>query len=213
MIKNITALLVVGILLSAAPVQAQIDVGVIGGVHLTSNRVDPDDFFDVKSRPEFGFGGVIGIPLMDALSLKIEVLYLRKGSDIRVTGFDEDVEVVAEYIEFPIMAKYSFDAGGIHPYLIAGPTIGFLLSARQTASFIPSEAEDIKDDTESLDLGIGIGAGVDLPIGSNTLFAHVKYLYGLMNKDADDGEADQTESIHSQGIAIMLGFTFPLGGK
>jgi hypothetical protein len=59
--------------------------------------------------------------------------------------------------------------------LHAGPQFGMLLSAKQECD---GNSEDIKDGLKGLDFGLGIGAGVDLPMG---LGFSARYVAGLSN--------------------------------
>lgn len=72
-----------------------------------------------------------------------------------------------------------------------------------------SEEVDIKDETKSIDFGLGFGAGVSFPAGNNSLFVEGRYALGSTNLN-DDPEDSET-SIKTRGIQVMAGVTFPLG--
>ena len=59
------------------------------------------------------------------------------------------------------------DRGAV-PYLMAGPTLGILLSAK--AETEDGETLDAKEDIASADSGLGVGAGVRFPSGAGTIF-------------------------------------------
>ena len=92
---------------------------------------------------------------------------------------------------------------------MAGPTIGFLQSAKlKVIMGSYEEWDDLKDDLKSIDFGLGFGAGLDLPIGNNFIFVEARYSLGLMNiADKDEGTyAD----VKTRGIQFFVGITFPM---
>ncbi len=110
------------------------------------------------------------------------------------------------------MLKYAFGTGDTKPYIMAGPTIGFNLSAKQKITLgSDSDEEDIKDDISSTDFGLGFGGGVNFHTGNNSIFVEVRYNIGLTNIN-DDSDDPDTE-IKTKGIKIFAGIIFPLGNK
>jgi len=190
------------------PASAQVHLGVLGGLNLANLSVDPDEGVDFSSRTAFGFGGVLDYGLGEYIALHLEPMYLQKGTEAKEEGVD--IEVKLAYLEVPLMLKYAFGTSGTKPYVIAGPTIGFNLSAKVKGSEGGVSAEiDVKDDIKSIDFGLAFGGGVSLPMGNNTIFVEGRYSLGL--SDINDDSSDDTE-IKTKGIQIMAGITFPLGG-
>ena len=105
------------------------------------------------------------------------------------------------------MLKFAFGSSDTKPYVMAGPTVGYLLSAKVKD---PDGEEDIKDDIKNIDFGLAFGGGVSLPMGNNTFFVEGRYSLGL--SDINDDPNDDTK-IKTKGIQIMAGITFPLGGE
>ena len=191
------------------PASAQVHLGVLGGLNLANLSVDPDEGVDLSSRTAFGFGGVLDYGLGEYIALHLEPMYLQKGTEAKEEGVD--VEVKLAYLEVPLMLKYAFGTGDTKPYVMAGPTIGFNLSAKvKVSAGGVSDEEDVKDETKSVDFGLGFGAGVSLPIGNNSIFVEARYALGLT--DINDDSADPTD-IKTKGIQIFAGITFPLGSK
>lgn len=58
-----------------------------------------------------------------------------------------------------------------------------------------------------LDLGLGFGGGVSMPMGNNTIFIEARYSLGLT--DINDDDFDDTK-IKTKGFQIFAGITFPL---
>lgn len=96
--------------------------GIIGGVDfstLTGNNVS-----NAASRTGFMGGLFLGIRINPSVEVEPEVLYAMKGSDFSGT----DTTVALNYIEIPILVKYSFSPnGGI--YVLAGPAVNFDVSS------------------------------------------------------------------------------------
>ncbi|MCG3154164.1 MAG: hypothetical protein DKINENOH_00758 [bacterium] len=205
------------------PASAQVQVGVMGGLNLAKLNVDPDMGLDISNRTAFGAGGVLQVGLAENLSLQLQPMYLQKGakgegefSDPE-SGLSGKAETTAKaaFLEVPAMLKFNLSSGNTKPYIMAGPMIGFLLSNKQEIKITGSgfedysEEVDIKDETKSIDFGLGFGAGVSFPAGNNSLFVEGRYALGLTNLN-DDPEDSET-SIKTRGIQVMAGVTFPLG--
>ena len=202
--KKMSVLLIVfAALLIAMPASAQVNLGVIGGLNLANINTDPDppSGVDLNSRTGFGVGGVLSFGLGETFALQLEPMYLQKGATAKEAGEEDKLE--AAYIEVPVMIKFPFGSGDTKPYVMAGPTVGWLLSAEV-------DGEDIKDEVKSIDFGIAFGGGVSLPMGNNTVFVEGRYSLGLT--DVNDDPTDDTK-FKTKGIQIMAGITFPLGGN
>lgn len=178
---------------------------------------------DQGMRTTFGFGGFAEFWLSPMFALQLNFMYNNKGVKItgdidetiqglNVTGTVEDV-IKLSYLSFPVLAKIAFgQSGSAQPYLIFGPEIGILLSAKEVASVEVSalgqsfsdEAEaDIKDGTESVEFALNFGAGLTIPLGSIEMFIDGMYGLGLSNiiKDSDT-------SVKNNVIYVNLGFAF-----
>ena len=220
--KMTVSLLVLLALCMALPASAQVNLGVLGGLNLANLDVDPEpETWKKKSnRTAFGFGGVLDYSLNESIALRLEPMYLQKGAIIEDTGEGNmiyEIEWKGAYLEIPMLVKYSFGASDIKPYIIAGPTIGFNLSAKAKFTMGDfSEEDDVKDDTKSTDFGLGFGAGMSLPMGNNSIFIEARYALGLTNIE-DGSQSDPEDNTESEtktkGIQIFAGITFPLGSK
>jgi opacity protein-like surface antigen len=204
--SKLSAVLVgAAVIFLALPVSAQINVGLIGGLNLANLSVDPDPGIDLNNRTAFGFGGVLDFTLSDMLALHLEPMYLQKGSKLESGG--QEAKIKADYLEIPVMFKYAFGNSTAKPYVMAGPSIGILLSNKVTNG----GEVDIKDETKSTDFGVGFGAGVSFPAGSSSIFIEGRYTLGLTNVNDDPNDPDT--DIKTKGIQFFGGVTFPLGGK
>jgi hypothetical protein len=206
----------------ALPASAQVSLGLIGGLNLANINTDPqpEGNVDLKSRPVLGSGGVLELRLTENVGLYLQPMFLQKGAKAKGSVDEEldsvNVELKMNYIEIPVFLKFAFGANTIKPYLMAGPTLGLRLSARETGTLsiggVQQEIdEDVKVNTRTFDFGLGFGAGVSFPLGNNFVFLEGRYALGLSNI-SDDPE-DPDAKIKTRGIQIMTGIAFPLGGK
>jgi Outer membrane protein beta-barrel domain len=114
-------------------------------------------------------------------------------------------------LDTPLLAKLRLRRGKVvTPYLAAGPTFGLLLSAKYKATDEDGEttSEDIKEDTNSLAVGMCGGLGVEVPVGDKSrVFVEGLYDLGLtgLQKDADDIEPSKHKTIR-----VNLGIDFRL---
>jgi hypothetical protein len=189
---------------------------------------------DQSMRNTFGFGGFLEYWINPTVAIQFNGMYNMKGvlvdininTTVNVMGINFDVNgnvediVALSYLSFPILGKIVFGKeGAIRPYLLAGPEIGFLLSAEeqgegkmtvtamgtsQTESI--DETIDIKDDLESTEFALNFGGGVVIPMGNTNLFLDARYGLGLtkINKESGAGVNDVKNNI----IYINLGILF-----
>ncbi len=224
--KYFHCLAVLFILLPAAfPVHAQNYVGLIGGVNISNITVDADDS-DFDSMNRLGLGGIVGFKLNENFTLHLEPMYLQKGAkqNLADPGFgDAEFRFKGDIIELPVFLKLDINAGAIHPYLLAGPTVGFIMNSDLE---IEGGGVEFKGDAgeiiKTLDFGLGFGGGLRIPLGRNSFFVEGRYTVGLRN--INDGGVVQVsagnisdtldidpDDVKTKGFQIMAGVTFPLG--
>jgi hypothetical protein len=185
------------------PTSAQVHLGILGGLNVADCNVDPDEGLDYYSRTGFGAGAVLGYSFSEYIILDLEPMYLEKGT--KTEELEINLELRYTYIELPLMFKYAFDTV---TYIMAGPTIGWNMSAKVTGSEdgVPIDA-DTKGETTSVDLGLGFGAGWILPTRNFSIFLEARYVLGLTDV------SENTDSIKHNGIQIFAGITFPIGAN
>jgi hypothetical protein len=145
------------------------------------------DFTDeLRGTVGFHIGALTEIPLLKKLSLQPEIIYSYQGArrDTRATD-GPLVETKLGYINAPIMAKY-YVLDGLS--IMAGPQFGILIAAKNEIAPSGFEGvgeyseENIKDELNTLDIGVGIGAEYRLPFG---VFFQLRYVFGLSNINDD----------------------------
>jgi hypothetical protein len=202
-------------------------LGVFGGVNFAdlTGKDNQGDKLNVSTQNIFGVGAVMGLNLNQNFSLQLEPMYLQKGGVLLQEPPDtEEITFKMSFIEVPLLLKVQF-GDQIRPYIMGGPTVGFLLSSKLESEIGGLLFKgDVKHITRKVDFGVGLGAGVSIPLGSSNIFLDGRYTLGLtdLNKGgtftakAGDiitkGEVDEAVEISTKGFQIMLGVAFPVGG-
>ena len=163
-------LLVSAILLATGFVNAQdVKFGVKLGLNIANISGDIEDN---KSLFGANLGGFAEIKLSDKLAFQPELLFSMQGSKY------EDIATKLNYINIPLLAKYNLNEKFS---VLAGPQIGFLMSAKLKDS---TKSVDIKEGFNTTDFGLNVGAGYNV---TENILVDARYNFGLSNilKDAD----------------------------
>lgn len=205
----------------------QVNVGVLGGINFADLNIKDDqgEKSNVSTRNTFGVGGIFELQLAQSVYLQLQPMYLQKGGVLLQQPPDpEEIKFKMSFIEVPLFLKVQF-GDQIRPYLMGGPTFGYLLSSELESEISGFMFEgDLKHITRKFEVGVGFGAGVNIPVGSSNLFLDGRYTLGLTNlneggtfqaKAGDiilESEVAKESEVFSRGFQIMTGITFPIGG-
>jgi hypothetical protein len=160
----------IAVLLSVGTVTAQnVNIGIKGGVNLYTLGGDNDEGFETKAGYHIGLLG--HIHMGPHFALQPEVVFSAQGAK---SESNEDVHLDLNYVNVPLMFQYMFNNGF---RLQAGPQLGFLVSA-------DLEGDDVKDDLNGVDFGIGLGTSYISPSGFGV---DARYNHGLTNINENDG--------------------------
>jgi hypothetical protein len=197
-----TLMLAAVMLFTASPLFAEgMMFGVKGGLNLANLTGDDATMEGVDPSMKLGFGGGIffGYSFTELFGIQAEALYMMKGATYEEGGVSVDTKL--DYIEIPLLFKVNIPTEGkIKPAIFAGPAFGFLMSAKV-------EDLDIKDDCETMDIGILGGAEVGYKMEKGTIFLNASYEIGMMSIAKVDEGADDV-SIKNSNIAIMVGYGY-----
>ena len=177
--------------------------GISGGIKLGANfanqKMDFEGFdFSPKSRTSLHGGFFLTIMMSETFGIQPELLYNSVGSKIEFMG--ENGISRLNYLSVPLMLRYN----PVPVFNIqVGPQFGFLLSAEDEYD---GQSEDVKEDYKQLDLGVGIGAGVDLPMG---IGLSARYVMGLSNI----ADIEDAEDLKVTNTTVQLSLTYKLFGK
>ena len=235
--KKVTYFIIVILLCKVLPAYSQssdfqtnkFSLGIIGGLNWADmyfpNSQDPDDQ-EITTLLGFGAGAVLDIRLSENIFARIEPMYLQKGGKIE-EGSDPvnqpEGQIKSSSIEIPLLIQYTF-GNRINPYLIVGPTIGYNLKSDIEFDLTGLKFKgDLKEVTETFDLGLTFGGGVQMPVGFGIIFLEGRYTYGLINQRksgtvtvSSNGfqfelDADKEEDKYTnRGFQLLAGALFPL---
>ncbi len=129
--------------------QAQLRLGVKGGVNLNNVSLDGADF-STDNMTGFQVGPTLEWLFIKNFGIETGVFYSQRGINIKEANIDKNIG----YLDIPVSAKLMIGLGdNFKPYVAAGPYVSFNLSG-----------SDISDqwDAKSFSAGINIGAGIQL---------------------------------------------------
>jgi hypothetical protein len=237
----------------AANNESKVTLGLFAGLNIPqlSGGNNNEMSRDYTSRLGAAFGLTTSYSLGSALALRADVLYSSEGGKrnglqaIEASSFNPEApagsylyadfnnESILNYIEIPVLLKYSFLKNKpSNFYVDFGPYIGFLLNATQKTSgssivyadatgtqpitvdpesgqpyAVPFGATtDIKSDINAFNFGLTGGIGFEQKAGKGQLFLDLRGAYGLttVQKDSKNGES------HNGYLLISLGYTISL---
>ena len=215
--KKITFLL--PLLLITSGVFAQSKIGIIGGLNFSDLKTATE----TKTRTLMGVGGIFEYSFNDNLSIQTEPMFVMKGGKKIGEGEDPDITAKLSFVELPIFLKYTFGKT-IKPYVMTGPTVGILLSSDIETDIAGILFKgSIKDNTRNFDLGLGFGAGVEIPFSVVSVFVEGRYTLGLYNLQKGGefkvtgggltltGNLDEGDNkFKTRGIQVLIGAKFLL---
>lgn len=160
-------------------------------------------------------GAVVELGVFPLGALSIQPHFVQKGTEMekpyRVFGTTVQYSgpMTWNYIEIPVLLKFSLSPLPLSPHILVGPNFGFLLSASAESLEAGGNtaASDITNNAASTDVALDVGAGVEfglLPLTSLT--ADLRYSLGLSNNN-NSGTAS-ANAIHTRDIKIIVGVLF-----
>lgn len=201
-------LLIVGVAVFTLSAQAQeIRMGAKAGLNMAS--IGGDGTGGLDGRTSFHIGGLVEIPISEKFSVQPELLYSAQGAKSKESEtfmgetFSAEVTLKLDYINVPVMAKYYVIEGLA---VEAGPQFGILVSAKEDYEISgggesESGSEDVKDDFNTLDMALGLGASYRLNMG---VFFGLRYNLGFSNIYKDSGDFKNQNNV----FQISAGYTF-----
>ena len=179
---------------------------------------------DNKSLVGFHVGGFAEIKLNDKFSVQPELLFSMEGSKFESSSagemfgvpYSESTEstVKMNYLNIPVMAKYYATE---KLFFVAGPQVGFLLSAKQDTDYTftmggttesgSEDGVDVKDDFKSVNFSLGFGGGYYF---TENIFAEARYNVGLSNIAEEVSEEGVTfePEFKLSAFQISVGYKF-----
>jgi hypothetical protein len=204
---------------ASSSVAGELSYGINIGA-LTSNVTGtPEGWQDETSyRTTMTAGVVLNYAYNESFSLQPELLYASKGfigNLYEDEWFDVDVTASFDYIEIPVLARYSFMPGGkFRPCIFAGPSLSYCMASELEISQWPASFDvDISSITHTTDFGVILGAGFGYDVGKGTLTFDIRYQNCFTNVvttgDFEVNGSTQTidvDDFKNYGFAFLVGF-------
>ncbi|RXM51349.1 MULTISPECIES: porin family protein [unclassified Chryseobacterium] len=183
-----------------------VSFGVKGGMNVSSlSKTEGLD--DQKSKIGFNAGVFANIPVATSFSIQPEVLYSQYGekSNYKLnnsTTISNSTKL--DYITVPVMFQYNALP---NLYLEAGPEFGFMVSAKNKvkneSTGQSSTTDNYKDNLNTFNFGIGIGAGYYF---TPSFGITARYVAGLTDiaKDRPNGSDAIRNNVFQVGLAYKF---------
>ena len=177
----VTLLCITGIIMfSSQSTQAQ-GFGISAGGNFAHFN-DVDGAADSRTGLMAGITYGFSVP-MSPITIRPGAFYTQKGAQVTDGNIESTTKL--NYLEVPVVGKFDFilDNPALTPHVYFGPYVGFLLNAEQEVSGGGSSGStDISDEINNTDLGVVVGAGVDI----NRFKAGIRYSTGLTEVAKND---------------------------
>jgi hypothetical protein len=196
--------LILGLVSLTSLVTAQI--GVKGGATFSSIADAPEEVEEENIRVGFHAGLMVDIPVADFFSIRPEFMYTRKGA--KYETFDTEIKSRLDYIDIPVLAVLKPLGGPFQAYI--GPQFSYLTAVKyefyNNTFNEEGVIEDDRDDFETWDLGLSIGAGLQF---DKVLF-DIRYTRGLRNLEKANslGGIEFSDPAKNYNLQASLGFFF-----
>lgn len=164
--KKITLLLFAIVLMAVAPVQAQVKLGVKGGLNITNMSLN-SDIVSSSNRTGFFIGPTLKFTLpVVGLGIDAAALYDQREAK------SDDKTIKSQSLNIPINLRYIIGLGSIAGiYFAAGPQFGFNVGNKNIYTENDLNATkttwNFKDSNFSINLGTGVMLVKHLEIGAN----------------------------------------------
>ena len=143
--------------------------GIKGG--LNAYTIYSDDNSSADTKIGFHLGLISHIHLGNQFAIQPELIYSTQGA--QYSNGSTTAKLNLNYVNVPLLFQYMFDNGF---RLMAGPQVGFLVSAKTE---IDNTKTDVKDNLKKIELAFGVGASyVHPPSGFGV---DARYNFGLNN--------------------------------
>lgn len=189
-----------------------------GGINFSTFRGEFDD--PVFQPITFGYkaGFTVGwhfiFEVDETVALQPELYWSRHIAEAtgsiqvpNVGAVEMYIEPTLEYVEFPILLKFSVNTrGSATPILFGGPMLAINTRADLvTIEGGEADSENIADDIETVDFGFVFGGGVELPVGDVLLSLDARYTLGLKRLQKPELDEPGTGDFKTGSFSILFG--------
>jgi hypothetical protein len=187
-------------------------VGGGAGIGLVSIN-EANEVVQYSNKLGFTAGLIAGWIWTEMFAMQLEAAFSTKGYESTRNGVPSAVSH-SDYVEFPLLLKFMAPLPGrATPYASLGPALGILLQA--DIDLADGRHIELTDRTERIDLGLMIGAGASIDVGtSGAVYVDARYNYGLLNtnKIATSEATETTNRAFYMTVGYQTDLTIFSGG-
>lgn len=210
--KRILAVVAVITLLGPGLAEAQVSVGLRGGLTRTRINLQEEESDEFRWRNGFLVGGFVQAPMNETFGIQVGARFTRKGGEILArNGF---LRVDLDYLSVPGLGVLTVPLSG--PWaakLMGGAVVSFQLACKRHAEIdgesVPTvDCEESGIDTKSVDLGVQLGGGLAYELrNAVALFLDVGFELGLINQNPTPRFG---ESARNRALLVSVGVDVPI---
>lgn len=138
----------------------------------------------------------------DNLGLQLEAMISDRGAQLGAGADPTSIEL--RYLTVPLLLRYDLapSAQSVRPFVMAGASLGVLLSARSEGS---AGALDLEATTRQLELAGVLTAGIEVPHRNGAATFELRYGHGFSDVvHGVDGQA--APSVRNRVISVLVGY-------
>lgn len=196
--KKVLSFIVLAVsLFFANPAQAQIKLGVKGGLNVSNLKLD-DDMWTADNKVGFFIGPMVKVTVpVTGLSFDVAALYDQKEAKVKVAddvvgGTYNSTRVTQKFIDIPVNVRYGFGLSSLaNIFLFAGPQWGINVG-NKNFKWNKSSSYSLK----KANFSVNVGAGV-------TLLSHLQASVNYNIECNKSGKMD-TGSLDSNGKPLVI---------
>ena len=160
--KIFTSMVVALMLMATTTAQAQVKLGLKGGLNVTQMSLS-SDVIDKSNQTGFFVGPTVKLTL-PLIGLGIDAAALYDQRDAKLGEDDAESTISQRCINIPVNLRYGFGLGSMASvYVAAGPQFGFNIGQKNYGS--DTDGFKFQDSNLSLHLGAGVSVLTHLELG------------------------------------------------
>jgi len=215
MININKSLIILLILFSVTPVNAQLSVGIFGDLNNSGLIGDAPPGSTYRDRLGFGVGVLGEYKITSDVGISLQPMFIEKGVKIAYSVFNErepqdSIEITINYFSVPVLVRIY--AGNEIMYVSGGFDIGYKLDA--SLKRIGSGAKkDVTDAFKDFNIAAVVGVGAQFRLGQFYIFLEGRYSQGLRNISSPnpDDPREINPSFRTSGIQLFAGLIYSFG--
>lgn len=198
---------------------ARIQLGLQAGVDFATLKGGLKEPIELSNRMGATGGACFRYWLNREIALQLEARYIQQGTSYEnwPTWFDDllsttDGSLDFDFLTFPLLLRVNFGTTNpnVHPSFVVGPELAIPLSAFdswEAPTLGRSGETDWENWIQSVDIGLTLGAGLDVDAGPGAATLDVRYTIGLRGIGSGSSPAYLQEA-KPRAFLMMAGYLF-----